>query len=216
VVTTDATAVTNYIDHRAWVRPAHLTSNLSVSITTADVTLSAQQARARRLVLTGTLTGNRALIVPVDGEWLIDNQTTGAFTVTVRTAAGTGVIAPRGKRVGVYGDGTNVIPLNAGEFYQSIAYAATLGTIDAQFGERIVVGTLTGNTTVPAPTNPQPGQVLEFAFLQDGTGARVVTWNAVFKKAADAAGAANQRASTRYLFDGTNWIQQGGAMAWYT
>jgi hypothetical protein len=215
-VTVTASVVASWIDRRCWVQPLHIVSNVSVAITTADVTLSAAQARVRRVVLTGALTGNRNLVVPDSGEWLIDNQCTGAFTVVVKTAAGTGVIAPRGKRVGVYADGTNVVPLNAGEFYQAIAYAATLGTIDAQFGERLIVGTLTGGTTVPAPTNPQPGQVLEFAFLQDGTGGRVVTWNAAFKKAADGAGTANQRASTRFLYDGTNWIQQGGVLTWYT
>lgn len=207
-------AVTSWTDRRAWVEPRHLTANVSLAITTADVTLTAAQARAGRVVLTGTLTGNRALIVPNDGRWIVQNDTTGAFAVTVRTAAGTGPQVPRGRLVELYADGTNVRPVDAGAFSQALAYAASIA-VNAALGERVIVGALTGALTLSAPTNAQPGAVLEFAFLQDATGGRVITWDAAFAKAADGAGTANQRASARYLFDGTRWVQQGGALAWF-
>jgi|GEM_PF-1367658 len=216
-VVTGASTVTSWTDLRTWGAP-QFAPLLSMSVAGgANVTLTEVQARADVLEFTGALTANIAVIVP--NTWplkAVRNLTTGAFALTVRTAAGLGVIAPRRKSVNVYANGTDVIPQNAGEFYQALAYAATLGTIDAHFGERILVGTLTGNATVPAPTNPEPGQVLEFAFRQDATGGRVLTWNAAFVKAADGAGTGNQRASTRYLYDGAAWIQQGGAMTWLT
>ena len=98
---------------------------------------------------------------------------------------------------------------------QTVAYAATI-TPNPNLGSRINVGALTGALTIAAPVNPQSGQIIDFAFLQDGTGGRVITWNAVFKKAADGAGTANQRGSTRYRYDGTYWIQQGGPLVYFT
>lgn len=43
---------------------------------------------------------------------------------------------------------------------------------------------------------------------------RAITWNAAFKKAADGAGTASQRGATRFIYDGTNWLQTGGALVW--
>lgn len=106
----------------------------------------------------------------------------------------------------------NVVDNNA---VQTVAYAAAI-TPNANFGNRVNVGALTGAMTVNAPVNPQSGQYLDFAFLQDATGGRLLTWDAVFKKAADGAGAANQRGTIRFRYDGTNWIQQGGALTYFT
>ena len=98
---------------------------------------------------------------------------------------------------------------------QTVAYAATI-TPNPNLGSRINIGAMTGALTINAPTNPQNGQYLDFSHLQDGTGGRIITWNAIYKKAADGAGTANQRGSTQYRYDGTNWIQQGGALTYFT
>lgn len=98
---------------------------------------------------------------------------------------------------------------------QTLAYAATI-TPNANLGNRINVGALTGALTMNAPTNPQSGQTIDFSFVQDATGGRVITWNAIFKKAADGAGTASQRGSTFFRYDGTNWIQQCGALTYFT
>ncbi len=59
---------------------------------------------------TGILTGNRRIIVPAQvQQYWVDNSTTGAFTLEVKTAAGTGVIVEQGKRRILYCDGVNVI-----------------------------------------------------------------------------------------------------------
>lgn len=64
------------------------------------------------IVLTGALVGNQQIVLPLQlRRWLIVNATSGAFNVTVKTAAGTGVIVPQagfGAPVEVYGDGTNI------------------------------------------------------------------------------------------------------------
>lgn len=214
-VVTGASTVTSWTDERAFAVPANPRLSLSVA-GGANVTLNQVQARADILEFTGAITASIAVIFPTQPKlYILLNSTTGAFNLTARTSGGTGVQLPRGSRVMVYTDGTDVQPIEPGAFVQQLAYAATI-TPDCSKAERFIIGALTGALTMNAPTNAQPGQTLEFAFLQDGTGGRVITWNAVFKKAADGAGTANQRASTRFLYDGTNWIQQGGAMAWYT
>ena len=59
---------------------------------------------------TGALTGNRRIVVPntVQQYW-IDNQTSGAFTLEIDTAAGAGQIIPQGESAIVYCDATDVI-----------------------------------------------------------------------------------------------------------
>lgn len=96
-----------------------LGANLPVSISVSDVNLSVSQFQNAIFVLSGVLTGNRSLIVPLSpnsatlacgGRFVVVNNTTGNFNVTVKTAAvgSTGVIIPRGFSAMVYSDKTNV------------------------------------------------------------------------------------------------------------
>jgi hypothetical protein len=77
----------------------------------SDVTLTADEASNRFLEFTGTLTGNINVILPTaDGaEWIMNNKTSGAFTLTVKTAAGTGFVIASGKAATGYCDGTNIV-----------------------------------------------------------------------------------------------------------
>lgn len=66
-------------------------------LTGGDRTLSAVEASRPFLVLTGALVANQQIIVPnAWRNWLVVNATTGAFTLTVKTAAGSGVAVPQG------------------------------------------------------------------------------------------------------------------------
>lgn len=96
------------------------------------VTLSQTQYDNPRLKLTGVLGANINLILPVSTrEWVIWNATTGgSFTVTAKTAAGAGIVVPRGYRSRVMGDGTDILsalPVLAN------AYTVTNGTTDRTF-----------------------------------------------------------------------------------
>jgi len=100
-------------DGANWL-PAWFTGMTGVAITSADVTLTLTQYARPLINLTGVLTGNRSLILPpIVGEWTVINGTTGAYTVTVKTAAGTGVPALQGALTRVVGNGTNVYAENA-------------------------------------------------------------------------------------------------------
>lgn len=90
---------------------ATLGGRLSKSVAgSGSITLTAVEAGSGILELTGALTGNRTVILPVTPtrSWIIKNATSGAFTLTVKTAAGTGVMVTQGTNAIVWTDGTNV------------------------------------------------------------------------------------------------------------
>jgi hypothetical protein len=93
----------------------------------------------------------------------------------------------------------------------AVAYSGTwTPTLSAYRGNRLTQ-TLTGNTTVAAPTGMVVGTRIVFELTQDGTGSRTVTWNAIFKFVVAAwadAGAASTITSIEFEWNGTNWIQK--------
>jgi hypothetical protein len=77
---------------------------------TGDYTLTGAELNRVSYEFTGVLTGNRNIIVPASvQQYWVDNETSGAFTFTVKTAAGTGVDVPQGQRTILYCNGTDVI-----------------------------------------------------------------------------------------------------------
>lgn len=102
-----------------------------------DVTLTAAEAANQVQQYTGLLTGNINVIVPTNvAEYFVFNNTTGAFSLTVKTVAGSGVTVPQGNRNLLICDGTNVVP----------AISAGGGTVTS-------VGTGTGLTGGPITTS---------------------------------------------------------------
>ena len=92
----------------------------SVAITTgATLTFSngaLSNGKNNVLKLVGTIGGAVNVVVPdsIEKTYIIDNATTGAYAVTVKTSSGTGVTwaaADKGTKV-VYSDGTNVVDTN--------------------------------------------------------------------------------------------------------
>jgi len=84
---------------------------LSIDVAgTGNYTLSTFQLNRVSYNLFGALTGNRSIIVPATvQQYWITNATTGAFTLTVKTAAGTGIVVPAGQAYILYCNGTNVV-----------------------------------------------------------------------------------------------------------
>ena len=88
------------------------------SMTNADYTLTngngnaANEARYMALLVPSslTLTAARNIIVPSTSKmYIVKNATTGGYSVTVKTSAGTGIEVPNGNTMLLYCDGTNVI-----------------------------------------------------------------------------------------------------------
>lgn len=90
---------------------AHL-GQASITLASADVTLSQVQASKAVLLLSGALGADVDLIVPTTwGPVAVVNNTTESYTVTVKTASGTGVALTQGKSALFAATGTNVIRL---------------------------------------------------------------------------------------------------------
>ena len=96
-----------------------LGANFAVAITTNDVTITTSQFQNAIFIVSGALTGARNLIIPLSpnsgsvacgGRFVVVNNTTGAYNLTVLTAASAsvGVVVPQGFTAFLYSDGTNV------------------------------------------------------------------------------------------------------------
>lgn len=98
----------------------------SVSMSNANVTLTPLQAAKSIIVISGTLTANVQLIFPVyQQQWLIVNNASGSFSVTCKTASGTGVTIPTGTTQSVYGSGVNIVLASSVAAQQSIVGASS-------------------------------------------------------------------------------------------
>jgi hypothetical protein len=111
IATTSASPETGTPGTNGWIAINNY-GYTSQALSNANVTLTALQAARPVIILTGVLTANVQLILPKTLQsWLIVNNTSGAFTLTVKTSTGTGVVVAQGgftSPTGVYGDGTNI------------------------------------------------------------------------------------------------------------
>lgn len=76
-------------------------------------TLTLVEAAKGLIVLTGALLANQQIVLPnVYRDWLIVNGCTGAFTTTVKTVAGSGVVVPAGGYAAPVGVYCNTVDIN--------------------------------------------------------------------------------------------------------
>lgn len=88
----------------------------SISVSgSGNYTLTGTELNRIAYSFTGTLTGNRTIIVPATvQQYWVTNATTGAYNFTVKTSTGTGVLVASGSRSILYCDGTNVVNADTG------------------------------------------------------------------------------------------------------
>lgn len=105
--------------------------DVSIAVTTDDITLDDVQQQSLDITLTGALTGNRNILLMDDqnGVWFFHNNTTGSYTITVKPVSGAGVVIDQGKSAIIYSDGTDGLAIfNSGDYYTA---AETDSLIDA-------------------------------------------------------------------------------------
>ena len=96
-------------------------------------------AQQRIIEFTGTITGNQIVTIPdsIDNFFFIKNNTSGAYTVQVKTASGTGFTfsaTDKGTRL-CYSNATNLIDVNAA--FTTIA-GFTLPSSDGSNGQAMI------------------------------------------------------------------------------
>jgi hypothetical protein len=136
------------------------TTDADLTISLTD-TVASQTARALVLNMTstGSLTAPRNLVVPtIEKQYIVQNSTTGGRSITVKTAAGTGITVPNGAKMHLYVDGVNVV--DAVSYFSSLTLGTPLGI--SQGG--------TGQTTRQAAMDALAGAVTAGQYLRgDGT-----------------------------------------------
>lgn len=80
-----------------------------ITMTSGSVVMSSLQAAKDRIIISGTLTANVNLIFPAwIKPWVVHNNCTGNYTITCRTASGTGVVVIPGLVSRIFCDGLNI------------------------------------------------------------------------------------------------------------
>ena len=129
----------------------------TVALAGSNVTLTALQAALPYIALTGTLSANVNVIFPANTgqDWIVANVTAGAFTVTCKTASGTGIVIPQtgtAAPTSIYCDSANI----------QTTGVSTAGL--APINSPALTGTPTAPTASPATTNNT--QIATTAFTQ--------------------------------------------------
>ena len=155
---------------------------LNATAVSGDITLTSTQYRPSQLIISGTLTANVRYLVPagVGGQWTITNNTTGAFTLQIASAAGgsnitlasgTTIVSCDGSAsgmrrsisynlVGNGGTGINAIPAN-GQILIGNGTGYTLSSLNPGAGISITNGP--GSITINSMSLLFPGIVVPFA-----------------------------------------------------
>ena len=151
-------------------------STTYTNITAPSATAAGSTSQAMRFNLTGALAANQNVLLPqsVAGMWIVSNNTSGAYTVTIgsnngsNAAAGTTVSCPQGYSILVYCDGTNVKKADDGLITSVLPVTSGgtgLGTLTAN---NVILGNGTSAVQFVAPGTS--GNVLQ----SNGT-----TWSSV-------------------------------------
>jgi hypothetical protein len=138
----------------------------SVALSSVNVTLTALQSALPLIVFTGALTGNVVVTLPANQgqQWVIANNCTGSFTVSVQTSAGSPIVVPQtgtAAPTSVYCDGTYI--QNTGVSTAGLAPLASPA--------------LTGTPTAPtAATSSNTTQIATTAFTKAALTAALATY----------------------------------------
>jgi hypothetical protein len=177
-------------------------SSTTITLTLTDTT-ALQNARALYLNLTGTPGGAATLNVPaVQKAYIVYNNTTGGFAVTVKVSGQTGVSVPSGKSMLLYDNGTDVV--------DAITHLSSL-----TLGSALPLGS---GGTGAALTDPNADRILfwddsatSVAFLEAGSGLSIsgTTLSATFATPLAVVGDATGGAEIRLPEDtdnGSNYV----------
>ncbi len=165
-------------------------TNLNATAVSGDVTLTSTQYRPLQIVISGTLTANVRYLIPssVGGQWTITNSTSGAFTLSVASAAGgvditllsgTTIVSCDGTATGMRrsisnlpvtngGTGLTSAPTNGQLLIGNSGGGFTQATLTAGAGVSITNGS--GAITIAVPTIVEPGVVVTYAGAAAPTG----------------------------------------------
>ena len=122
------------------------------------------------------------------------------------------------------GNAPTAVPLTASDIQNDTITSAKLSYAEATLTDQATITwnaetqdvckvTLGDNRTLAAPTNGSTGQFISILVIQDGTGSRTLTWNAVYEFKDDTAPTLTTTASKGDVFvfryNGSKWLEMG-------
>ena len=140
---------------------------ISIAVTNADIVTTiadGASSNGRNFVikLTGTLAANRNVTVPdsIEKAYIVIDATdrsSSHYTLTFKTASGSGVTLPVGSTSVLYSDGTNIVKALVEKGYKTTTTAYT-----AVNGDQIFVDTSSTAVTITLPASPAVGNEVHF------------------------------------------------------
>jgi len=148
-------------------------SVLSIDISgSGDYTLSVAELNKTAYIFTGTLTGNRNIVVPTTAQqYWVSNQTSGSYTLGVKTAAQSpAVTVASGARAILYCDGTNVVDADTATIAIPVTIAQGGTGATTASGARTNLGATTiGNAVFTAASTSAAQIALGLDPIEGGT-----------------------------------------------
>jgi hypothetical protein len=126
---------------------------------TGVYTLSGSELNRIAYSFTGLLTGDRQIVVPATvQQYWVTNNTTGAHTLTVKTALGTGVVVNQGQSAIMYCDSTNVVLADTAGVSTPIAVVDGGTGATTASGARVNLGATTVGNALFTAASPGAGR----------------------------------------------------------
>lgn len=167
---------------------------VGITMTDANYTLTSSdgatdQSRKAVLVMSGTLTAARNVVCPTSQKvYIIKNNTTGGFALTLKTSAGTGVSVANGDTIIAYCDGTNVVQASVASV--SPSFTGKLSLVGAMLQNSVSVAasnidcatgnyfskTISGTTTFTVSNVATTGTATSFVLALTNGGSATINW----------------------------------------
>jgi hypothetical protein len=198
------------------------TSTPVISMAAATSSVNGYLTSTDWTTFNGKGSGTVTAVSVVSANGFTGTSSGGATPALTLTTSITGVLKGNGTAISAATAGTDyVAPSTATNFTAQQYFGnATLtdgATISWAVGAaQVATVTIAGNRTFGAPTGLVNGGFYSLCVIQDGTGSRTITWNAVFDWAGGTAPTLSTAANAKDFFvfrsDGTNLYEQGRSL----